>query len=123
MYREWCFMSQKFWTHLDDLIANSHIVLDRPKGSAHPRFPTIIYPLDYGYLTDTSSGDGEEVDVWLGSLPESAGLVAVITTVDLFKRDVEPKLLIRCSNEEIQIIVDFLVANNMGVQLVRREED
>ena len=39
-----------FWDALDQLTADSEIVIDRPKGSAHPRFPNFIYPVDYGYL-------------------------------------------------------------------------
>lgn len=28
--------NSKFWNALDDLIANSEIIIDRPKGTAHP---------------------------------------------------------------------------------------
>ena len=42
----------------DELVEKSKIVIDRPKGSAHPRFPDIIYQVDYGYLENTSSMDG-----------------------------------------------------------------
>lgn len=28
--------NRKFWNALDDLIANSEIIIDRPKGTAHP---------------------------------------------------------------------------------------
>jgi len=63
-------MVSPFWTRLEGLVEQSEVVLDRPKGSVHPRRPGIIYPLDYGYLTGTSGGDGDEVDVWRGSLEE-----------------------------------------------------
>lgn len=56
-----------FWQRLDELLATSKIVIDRPKGSCHPRFPEIVYQLDYGYLDATTSTDGEGLDVWLGS--------------------------------------------------------
>lgn len=32
-------------------------MIDRPKGSAHPRYPEFIYKVDYGYLKNTSSID------------------------------------------------------------------
>lgn len=95
-----------FWTKLDRLIASHEIVIDRPKGSAHPRFPDLVYPLDYGYLKSTSSGDGNEIDVWRGSL-ESNKLVAVICTVDTRKKDVEVKLLIGCNDREITVVNKF----------------
>ena len=95
-----------FWSALDELIRRSRLVIDRPLGSAHPRFPALIYPLDYGYLAQTSSMDGEGVDVWLGSDPAQT-LNAVICTVDLEKRDSEVKLLLGCTREEIQLVLDF----------------
>ena len=39
-----------FWTAAETLVAQSRIVIDRPKGSAHPRYPDFLYPVDYGYL-------------------------------------------------------------------------
>ena len=46
--------NSEFWNALDELVANSEIVIDRPKGTAHPKYPNFIYRLDYGYLKDTS---------------------------------------------------------------------
>ena len=47
-----------FWRALDSLVDNSEIVIDRPKGTAHPKYPDFIYKVDYGYLKNTSSMDG-----------------------------------------------------------------
>lgn len=88
-----------FWQALDCLISASEIVIDRPKGSPHPRFPSRIYPLDYGYLAGTASMDGDGIDLWRGSDPAQR-LDAVVCTVDLMKRDSEIKLLIGCTEEE-----------------------
>lgn len=42
--------------------------IDRPLGSRHPRFPDMIYPINYGYVDDVIAGDGQEQDVYvLGS--------------------------------------------------------
>lgn len=30
-----------FWNLLDRLVENSEIVIDRPKGTAHPKYPDI----------------------------------------------------------------------------------
>ncbi len=96
-------VNAEFWNALDALVKQSEIVIDRPKGTVHPRFPDYIYRVDYGYLKDTSSMDGAGIDVWLGT--ESAGRVdAVVCTVDLMKRDSEIKLLIGCTEEEKKII-------------------
>ena len=56
-----------FWKAIDSLVQESEIVIDRPKGSHHPRYPELVYPVDYGYLKNTSSMDGGGIDVWRGT--------------------------------------------------------
>jgi inorganic pyrophosphatase len=112
-------MDRPFWTHLDQLAATSRIVIDRPKGSAHPRYPDMIYPVDYGYLDGTTTVDGGGIDVWVGSTGATRPN-AIICTVDLLKHDAEIKVLIGCSGDEQQVIVDFLNTNAMRALLIRR---
>lgn len=112
-------MDQEFWRYLDRLVAASQVEIDRPKGSAHPRFPDLIYPLDYGYLQGTTSIDGHGLDVFLGSQADRT-LDAVALTVDLAKRDAEIKLLLGCSEDEKHIVLDFLNGASMRACLVRR---
>ena len=90
--------NEGFWRALDELVSNSEIVIDRPKGSAHPRFPDFIYRVDYGYLKNTASMDGAGIDVWVGS--DDQKVDAVMCIVDLMKRDSEIKILIGCTEEE-----------------------
>ena len=35
--------NEEFWAALDRLVGESEIVIDRPKGTAHPMFPDFIY--------------------------------------------------------------------------------
>lgn len=63
-------MQESFWTHLEALVTSSDLVIDRPRGSAHPRHPSLVYPLDYGSLKGTSGGDSAAINVWRGSLAE-----------------------------------------------------
>ena len=49
-----------FWTAIDTLIMESVIAIDRPKGTKHPRFD-FVFPLDYGYLRNTSAIDGNVI--------------------------------------------------------------
>ena len=89
---------EDFWNAIDELLNTSEIVIDRPKGSAHPRFPDFIYRVDYGYLKNTASMDGAEIDVWVGSGDKK--IDAIMCIVDLMKRDSEIKILIGCTEEE-----------------------
>ena len=90
--------NEDFWKALDELVSNSEIVIDRPRGSAHPRFPNFIYKVDYGYLKDTTSMDGAGIDVWVGSGDKK--IDAIMCIVDLMKRDSEIKILVGCTEEE-----------------------
>lgn len=95
-----------FWKAVDTLVSSGKIVIDRPKGSTHPRFPNIKYEVDYGYIESTTSMDGGGIDVWIGSLAEKQ-VNAIICTVDLMKKDSEIKLLIGCTEEEITTVYAF----------------
>lgn len=95
-----------FWLEMGNLIAADKIVIDRPKGARHPRYPELIYPLDYGYLENTTAGDGDGIDVWTGSLDRKT-LTGILCTFDTIKRDAEIKLLIGCTQQDIQTIRNF----------------
>ena len=93
-----------FWNAVDELVNSSEIVIDRPKGTSHPKYPDFIYRVDYGYLKDTLSMDGAGIDVWVGSGEKKAD--AIMCIVDLMKRDSEIKILIGCTEEEKQIVYE-----------------
>ncbi len=103
---------ERFWQYLDTLIAEHPLVIDRPAGTAHPRYPEFIYPYDYGYLVEAHAPDGAGMDVWVGSLAERR-VTGVICTVDLTKRDSEIKILLGCTPAEARQI---LATHNAGPQ-------
>jgi inorganic pyrophosphatase len=102
-----------FWRAIRELILSSTIVIDRPQGTTHPRYPEVVYPLDYGYLENTTASDGDGIDVWLGSLTSGMDkeslktLTGILCTFDTLKRDAEIKLLVGCTEEDIQMIRAF----------------
>ena len=111
---------KEFWQAIDTLLSTGKIVIDRPKGSSHPKYSEIRYDVDYGYIEDSTSMDGSGIDVWRGSLPFGE-VNAIICTVDLIKKDSEIKLLVGCTEEEIKTVYAF--HNNtefMKGMLIRR---
>ncbi|MEV0081495.1 inorganic pyrophosphatase [Saccharopolyspora sp. NPDC050642] len=114
--------SAGFFAALADLVRHGEIVVDRPRGRPHPRIPDVVYPLDYGYLAGTTGGDGEGIDVFVGSAA-GAGVAGVLLTADLAKRDAEIKVLVDCSPEEVGMARDF-VSGVLGIggHLVRPGE-
>ena len=114
-------MYKEFWSAIEALVQKSEIVIDRPKGSKHPRYLDVSYPLDYGYLIGTRSGDQGEVDLWIGSLNQPQ-VTAIICTIDLNKADAEIKILLGCTETEVNQILAF---HNQGCQsgiLIRRDD-
>ena len=70
------------------------IRIDRPAGSTHPQYSDLIYPVNYGYIPNVFSGDGEELDVYLLGVDKpvteySARIIAVVHRLD----DAEDKLV------------------------------
>ena len=112
--------NEDFWKALDELVSNSEIVIDRPRGSAHPRFPNFIYRVDYGYLKDTASMDGGGIDVWVGSGDKK--IDAIMCIVDLMKRDSEIKILVGCTEEEtLEVYKTHNETRYMKGILIRRQ--
>lgn len=95
----------EFWLALDKLISESEIIIDRPKGTKHPRYD-FIYEVDYGYLKYTTAMDGGGIDVWRGTC-KAQSCNAIICTIDLLKKDSEIKILIGCTEDEEDIIMRF----------------
>ena len=88
-----------FWEYLNKLVSEGEIVIDRPKGTKHPRYSNYIYEVDYGYIKNTVTTDGGGIDVFKGSL-HSKNVNTIICTVDLLKKDIEIKILIGCDEAE-----------------------
>ena len=41
------------------------VIVDRPLGSRHPKYPDMQYPVNYGYVPGIMGGDGEEQDAYI----------------------------------------------------------
>ncbi len=95
-----------FWQKLDTLYMSCGVKIDRPKDSVHPLYSNLVYPVNYGYL---DSGEPEElrIDVFEGS-GGSLKVQAVVVCADILKKDVDVKLIVRCSAEEENRILQFL---------------
>jgi len=88
------------------------VKIDRPLGSKHPKH-SFEYPVNYGFVPDTVSGDGEEIDAYVLGVDEpvkefEGTCLAVIHRKD----DDDDKLVIvtegvTMTNEEIMKLVHF----------------
>lgn len=89
-----------------------NIKIDRPLGSKHPKH-RFIYPVNYGFVPNTISDDGEELDCYLLGVFEPVNeykgkCIAIIHRIN----DNDDKLIIvpdnmNYSNEAIDTLVEF----------------
>lgn len=70
------------------------VKVDRPLGSKHPKYST-IYPVNYGYIEGTRSGDGKEIDAYI---------LGVFDPIDNFKGKVIG-IIKRKDNSEDKLVV------------------
>ena len=71
------------------------VTVDRPIGSRHPKYPDLVYPVNYGYVEGIIAPDGEEQDAYILGVKEavkefSGSLIAIIHRED----DIEDKWVI-----------------------------
>ena len=88
------------------------VTIDRPLGSKHPKHD-FIYPLNYGYIPNTISGDGEELDCYVLGIYEplknfTGKCIAIIHRIN----DNDDKLIVVPENRiftdsEIRALTDF----------------
>ncbi len=89
------------------------ILIDRPLGSVHPKYPNLVYPINYGYIPGVFGGDGEELDVYLlGVYTTVKEYTARIIGIVHRDNDVEDKLIaapegMQFTKEEIEQAVHF----------------
>lgn len=88
------------------------VKMDRPLGSKHPKHG-FTYPVNYGYISDTISGDGEELDAYVLGVSEPLDeFVGECIAIIHRTNDDDDKLIVvpmggGFSDEQIRIAIDF----------------
>ena len=73
---------------------NTRVIIERPLGSAHPQYG-YTYPVNYGHLPGTLSGDGEELDAYvLGVSKPLSEFEGTCIAVIRRKRESDDKLVV-----------------------------
>ena len=84
---------EKTMNNYTDILGKEVIItIDRPLGSAHPKYSDQYYPINYGYVVGIIGGDGEEQDVYLlGVDVPVSSYEAIIIAVIRRDDDIETK--------------------------------
>ena len=87
--------------------------IDRPLGTKHPKFPNIIYPVNYGYIKEITALDNKYQDSYLLGVTEPVETyIGVVYAIIVREYDIEDKLVIvpkekKFTIEEIDKLVNF----------------
>lgn len=88
------------------------VKMDRPMGAKHPKHG-FIYPVNYGYIPHTISGDGEELDCYvLGVFEPIESFIGKCIAVIHRTNDNDDKLVVvpkekEYSDDAIKALVEF----------------
>ena len=87
--------------------------VDRPLGTAHPDYPDMIYPINYGYVGGIFAADGEEQDVYIFGTDEPIEtFTGKVIAVYHRTNDTEDKWIVSVdgkdyTDEEILKLIEF----------------
>ena len=71
-----------------------NVIMDRVLGSKHPKYG-FVYPVNYGYIKNTVSGDGEEIDAYvIGEFEPLESYKGYVVAIICRKNDNEDKLVV-----------------------------
>jgi inorganic pyrophosphatase len=111
-----------FWEYIDTMKRENEIIIDRPKGTRHPKYNDMVYDVDYGYIKNTKSMDDGGIDIFVGT-ENNKNIDALICIIDLLKKDSEIKILMGCTEDEKIKIYKFLNDSEfMKAIMVRRKK-
>jgi len=88
------------------------VVIDRPLGSKHPKH-NFIYEVNYGFIPNTVSGDGEELDAYvLGQHTPLEKFVGEVIAIIHRTNDDDDKLIVvengkNYTDDQIRALTEF----------------
>lgn len=80
------------------------VYIDRPLGMKHPKFPDIIYPVNYGYIKEIKAADNEYQDVYIIGTDEPLKIcIGKVYAIVIRENDIEDKLIVVTNDKEYNI--------------------
>ena len=78
------------------------VIVDRPLGTAHPKYSDLIYSVNYGYIPGVFAQDGEEQDAYILGVDEPvAEFVGKVIAIIHRLNDIEDKLVVVPENKSL----------------------
>lgn len=108
-----------FWQKLDSLFFSSSITITQPAGSSHPKYANLVYPVNYGILKDTQATEQAGISIYRGSR-SAHNVEALVLAADILNKDIDVKLLVGCTDEEIDSILRFVNSTEFQKSVILR---
>lgn len=102
-------MKNKNYNYIGQIVT---VKMDRPLGSTHPKHG-FVYPVNYGFIPGTISGDGEELDAYvLGEHKPLGEFVGKVVAIIHRTNDNDDKLVVMAdgrnyTDEQIRALTEF----------------
>lgn len=102
-----------FWQKLDTILLSSSIVIDFPKGTHHPVFTALTYPVDFAHLEDAfENTNSRRLSVYRGSGEHK--VVGIVISADVLEKECFVTVLVGCDEKERHDVLEFM--NQMECQ-------
>ena len=97
------------------------VKIDRPLNSKHPKYDW-LYPINYGFVPDTSASDGEELDAYVIGINKPVGEFTGICIAVIHRtNDDDDKLVIVPEDKEAMTDDEIHSATNFQEQFFESE--
>ena len=95
-----------FWQKVDTLYSYGDFKVTNKKGTAHKSYPSLMYPVDYGYVK-TISADAE-IPMEVIKAEGGKRVDAIAVCADIINKSFEVKALVGLDEEQIEAVLHFL---------------
>ncbi len=95
-----------FWQKVDTLYSYGDFKVTNKKGTAHKSYPSLMYPVDYGYVRTISADAERPMEVFKAEGGKRVDAIAVCA--DIINKSFEVKALVGLDEEQIEAVLHFL---------------
>ena len=110
-----------FWQKIDAAYISGDYKKLYTKGSKHPQYPSLIFPVDYGHIT-TNDDEKSSMKAFKGEADQTVH--SVVVCANLLEKDLSAILLIGLDDKQEEEVLRFLNSTDFQkAVIIRRGKD
>ena len=106
-----------FWQKVDAAYISGDYKTIYNKGSKHPSYPSLIFPVDYGHIS-TNDDKLSAMKAFKGEYNDK--IEAIVVCANLLEKDLSAIVLIGLNEEEIEAVLRFLNSTEFQKAIIFR---